>query len=241
MHKATKFIFFALIAMFLLAVRASYAVPATPNEKEKDRVLRRLDEAAKNFRSTQADFEFDTIQEDPVYDKDVQKGTVYYERKGAAFQMAAHIDQINGKPAQKVYTYSNGIFRLFEAGVNQVTTYSKLNKYESYLMLGFGASGKDLEEKWDIKYLGPDTLMEGKVSVKTEMLELVAKDPEIRKNLPKVTVWIDPDRGVSLKQIFDEGPGQYRVSVYFNIEVNKPLPADAFTLKTSKQTVLVNR
>jgi outer membrane lipoprotein-sorting protein len=248
MHKATKFVFFALIAMLLLAVRASYAAPATPNEKEKDKVLRRLDEAAKNFHSTEADFEFDTIQTDPIYDKDVQKGTVYYERKGTAFQMAAHINtingkplEINGKPAPKVYTYSSGIFRLFEPGLNQVTTFSKLNKYESYLMLGFGASGKDLEEKWDIKYLGQDTLMEGKVGVKTEMLELVAKDPEIRKSLPKVTVWIDPERGVSLKQIFDEGPGQYRVSLYFNIKVNQPLPADAFTLKTNKQTVYVSR
>lgn len=241
MHKATKFVFFALIAMLLLAVRASYAAPATPNEKEKDKVLRRLDDAAKNFHSTQADFEFDTIQTDPIYDKDVQKGTVYYERKGAAFQMAAHINEINGKPAQKVYTYSKGVFKLFEPGINQVTTYGKLTKYESYLILGFGASGKDLEEKWDIKYLGQETLKEGKVSVKTEMLELVAKDPEVRKNLPKVTIWVDPEQGISLKQTFDEGPGQYRVSFYFNIKVNQPLPADAFTLKTSKQTVFVNR
>jgi outer membrane lipoprotein-sorting protein len=104
-------------------------------------------------------------------------------------------------------------------------------------MLGFGASGKDLEEKWEITYLASETLD----GVKVAKLELVAKDPEIRKNLPKVTVWVDPERGVSLKQIFDEGPGQYRVSVYFNIKVNQPLPADAFTLKTSKQTVYVSR
>jgi outer membrane lipoprotein-sorting protein len=151
--------------------------------------------------------------------------------------MAAHISEINGKPAPKVYTYSNGVFRLFESAINQVTTYSKLNKYESYLMLGFGASGKDIEQKWDVTYLASETLD----GVKVAKLELVPKDPDIRKNLPKVTVWIDPERGVSLKQIFDEGPGQYRVSVYFNIKVNQPLPADAFTLKTSKQTVYVNR
>jgi outer membrane lipoprotein-sorting protein len=239
MNKATKFVYFALTAVLLLAVRSGFAAPATPNEKEKEKekVLRHLDEAAKNFHSTEADFEFDTVQTDPVYDKDVQKGTVYYERKGAAFQMAAHISEINGKPAPKIYTYSNGVFRLFESTVNQVTTYSKLNKYESYLMLGFGASGKDLEEKWEITYLASETLD----GVKVAKLELVAKDPEIRKNLPKVTVWVDPERGVSLKQIFDEGPGQYRVSVYFNIKVNQPLPNDAFTLKTNKQTVYVSR
>jgi outer membrane lipoprotein-sorting protein len=104
-------------------------------------------------------------------------------------------------------------------------------------MLGFGASGKDLEQKWEIKYLGPETLD----GVKTEQLELIAKDAEVRKNIPKVTVWVDADRGVSLKQVFDEGPGQYRVSVYFNIKVNQALPADAFILPTNSKTVQVSR
>ena len=115
MHKARQLVFFALIVTLLPAVRAGFAAPAAPSEKEKDKVLRQLDEAAKNFHSTSADFEFDTIQTDPISDKDVQKGTVYYERKGSAFQMAAHIREINGKPALKVYTYSNGVFRLFES------------------------------------------------------------------------------------------------------------------------------
>ena len=30
-------------------------------------------------------------------------------------------------------------------------------------------------------------------------------------------------------------------SLYFNIKVNQPLPADAFTFKTDKQTILVDR
>ena len=95
-------------------------------------------------------------------------------------------------------------------------------------MLGFGASGKELAEKWDIKYLGPET-MDG---VKTEKLELVAKDPTVRKNLPKVTVWMDTERGVSLKQVFDEGQGQSRICTYFNIKVNQPsCRRDAFTLQ----------
>ena len=54
-------------------------------------VLHQLDVAAANFRTTPADFEFDSIQTDPIPDKDVQKGVVYYERKGTTFQMAAHI------------------------------------------------------------------------------------------------------------------------------------------------------
>jgi len=235
MHKAGKLIFCASMALLLVAARPATAASNAPDAKDK--VLRQLDEAAKDFHSTSADFEFDSVSTDPVYDKDVQKGVVYYERKGNSFQMAAHIREENGKPVPKLVLVSGGSVKLYEKLIDQVTVLSKLSQYQSWFMLGFGASGRDLEQKWEIKYLGPETLD----GVKTEKLELVPKDLAIRKNLPKVTIWVDPERGVSLKQVFDEGPGQYRVSVYYNIKVNQPLPADAFELKTDSKTQYVNR
>jgi len=233
MHKTTKLVIAASVLVALLAARTVTAAP--PDDKEK--VLRALDAAAAGFHTTSADFEFDSVETDPFPDKDVQKGSVYYERKGGSFQMAAHIREFNGKPSPKVYAYSGGVFKLYEKLTNQVTRYSKISQYESYLMLGFGASGKDLEQKWEIKYLGSETLD----GVKTEKLELIPKDPAVKKNIPKVTVWMDTARAVSLKQVFDQGPGQYRVSVYFNIKTNQALPADAFTLPTDTKTQYVNR
>ena len=200
-------------------------------------VLERLNAAAANFHSTSADVEFDTVDTDPLPDKDVQKGVVYYERKDGSVKMGVHLTEHNSKPRAKEYSFIGGTFKLFEPGINQVTTYAKAGKYESYIILGMGASGKDLQAKWDIKDLGAEALD----GVKTERLELVAKDADVRKNLPKVTIWVDTVTGVNLKQVFDEGPGQYRVSVYFNIKVNQPLPADAFTLKTDSKTQFVKR
>jgi outer membrane lipoprotein-sorting protein len=231
MQMRRKLILAALMALALLPARAAFAAD------DKERVLRKLDAAAANFHSTAAEFEFDSVTTEPILEKDIQKGVVYYERKGGSFQMAAHIREVNGKQVPKVYAYAGGSIKLFEPLIDQVTTLSKLSQYESWFMLGFGASGKDLEQKWDIRYAGAE-LLDGK---KTEKLELVAKDPSVRKNLPKVTIWVDPETGISLKQVFDQGPGQYRVSVYFNIKMNQPLPADAFTFKTDKKTVYVNR
>ena len=96
---------------------------------------------------------------------------------------------------------------------------------EGYLMLGFGASGKELQEKWDMKYLGTEKID----GVTTDKLELVAKDPAFRKNIPKVTIWLDTAHAVSLKQSFDEGEGQTRVCHYTNVKINQPLPANAFS------------
>jgi len=226
-----KLAFAAAIAVILLTARDAFAAD------DLEKTLHKLDAAAANFHTTSADFEFDTIETDPVPDKDVQTGVVYYERTGGKFQMGVHIDHHNNKPAPKIYTYGNGVFELFEPSpVNQVTTFTKANKFESYVMLGFGASGKDLQAKWDIKDLGSEPLSDGKTIVTTEKLELVAKDPEVRKNLTKVTIWVDLQRAISLKQELHFGSSNTRIGVYSNIKVNQSLPADAFTFKTNSKT-----
>jgi outer membrane lipoprotein-sorting protein len=220
-----------LIASFALLI-----LPISAKAQDLKAVLAKLDAAAPNFHSTSATVEFDSIQTDPVPDKDVQKGTVYYERNGKDFQMAAHIDEENGKPVPKIYTFSKGVFRLYEKLPDQVTTY-KNDKLGGYLALGFGASGKDLSEKWDITYGGEETID----GIKTAKLELVAKDPAVRKNLVKATVWLDTAHGVSLKQLFDQGDGQSRLSVYSNFKFNQPLPSSAFTFSTDSKTQYNNR
>lgn len=174
-------------------------------------------------------------QTDP--DTEVQTGTVYYERKGSGFDLGIHIDTDNGRPVPKVIVVSGGEFKMYEKLPDQVTTSRKVSKYESYLALGFGASGKDLQQKWNVKYLGADTLN----GVAVDKLELVAKDPAVLKLFPKVIIWIDPERGVSLKQVFDEGEGQSRTCTYSNIKVNESLPSDAFTFKTDSKTQYIAR
>jgi outer membrane lipoprotein-sorting protein len=214
-----------------LAFLSGHTAIAAPQDDLKS-VLDRLNVSAANFRSTSADVEFDTIETDPIPDTDVQKGVVYYDRKDGAVRMGVHMSEHNGKPSGKTYTYIGGTFKLFEPTVNQVTTFTKAGKWESYVILGFGASGKDLQAKWDIKYLGTETVN----GVKTEKLELVAKDADVRKNLSRVDIWLDPDHAVSLKQEFTLSSTGTYVCNYSNFKFNQPLPGDAFTFKTNGQT-----
>ncbi|HWA95555.1 MAG TPA: hypothetical protein VG844_13215 [Terracidiphilus sp.] len=210
----------------------------TGQAQDTGSALQKLNKAAANFHTMSADFEFDSYVTDPIPDKDVQKGTVYYERKGSHFEMGVHIGEVNGRPVPKVIVCcQDSAVKLYEKLTDQVTTLTKLSHYENYFMLGFGASGDELADKWNIKDLGSE-MLDG---VKTEKLELVPKDPTMRKNLPKVTLWMDLDRGISLKQVFDEGAGQYRVCVYFNIKMNRSLPSDAFKLPTTSKTHYVVR
>jgi len=231
MHKGRKFVLAVAVALVVLFARPIFA------SDDSEKVLRKLDVAAANFHSTSADFEFDSVQTDPIPDKDVQKGVVYYERKGSSFEIGIHIREINNKVVPKIITISKGVFKLYEKLADQVTTSNKVSKYEGYLALGFGASGKDLEQKWNITYLGSENMN----GVKTEKLQLVAKDPDVLKLFPKVTIWIDPEHAVSFKQVFDEGQGQSRTCVYSNFKFNQPMPGDAFSFQTDSRTQFVNR
>ncbi|HVC46148.1 MAG TPA: outer membrane lipoprotein-sorting protein [Terracidiphilus sp.] len=235
MTRIPKLVLFAALAVFLAPARPARAADSRGTDS-LDVVLHKLDLAAARFHTTSADFVFTSIQTDPIPDTDTQKGSVYYERKGNSFQMAAHIREINGRDLPKIYEYAGGVFELYEPVLNQVTRFARAGKFESYVMLGFGASGKDLADKWNIKLAGTETID----GVLTDKLELIAKDPAVRKNLPKVTIWIDPERGVSLKQVFDEAGGAQRTCTYSHIRVNDSLPRDAFSFKTNKDTQYVN-
>ncbi len=232
MFFARKTALVACIALLMaLPGRAAFAADDLKS------VLAKLDAAAASFHSTTADFEWDSVQTVPVPDTDVQKGVVYYDRKGSGFEIGVHINEVNGKPVPRIIVVSGGLFLMYDKLTDQVTRSKKAGKYESYLALGFGASGKSLEQNFSIKYLGAETV----AGLKTDKLELVAKDPDVLRQFPKITVWIDSNRGVSLKQVFEEGQGSTRTCTYSNIRVNQALPADAFKFATDSRTQYIDR
>lgn len=200
-------------------------------------VLSQLDVSAAKFQKASADLEYQNVITDPVPDTEIQKGAVYYQRKGNGFESGIHINQIDGKSVPKTIVFANGTLKLYDKLTDQLTTFKEAGQYESYLALGFGASGKDLEDKFNVNDLGPETIS----GVKTEKLELVAKDPKVLKYFPKITIWVDPSRAVSLKQVFDEGQGQSRTGIFTNIRINQALPSDAFTFKTDSKTQVIQR
>jgi outer membrane lipoprotein-sorting protein len=226
MHPARRFLYCALIP-------AAFFLPRFARADDLKRVIEELNVAAKNFHTTSADFKFDSKLTVPIPDEEVQSGTVYYERKGAGFQMGLHIAKVDNRDVPKtIVCCTNGKIQMYEKLTNTLSTLDKFSQYESWFMLGFGASGTELEEKFNMTYAGSETID----GIKTEKLILVAKDDKVREKVPTVTVWMDTRRGVSLRQLYDQGNGQTRDCYYTNIQVNPPsgLPGYAFDLKGAK-------
>ena len=196
-------------------------------------VLSSMDKAATGFRSAQCDFAWDQYQK-VVDEHDYQKGTMYFRRQGGNVEMAANITS----PARKYVLFVADLISVYEPSIDQVTQYNPgKNKadFESYLVLGFGGSGRDLEKSFEVKFAG----MEQVQGVNAAKLELTPKAQKVRSMFSTITLWIDPARGVSVQQMFQEPSGDYRLAKYSNIQVNGKIPGDVFKLKTTGKTKVI--
>jgi outer membrane lipoprotein-sorting protein len=110
-------------------------------------------------------------------------------------------------------------------------------QWESFLTLGFGGSGTDLEANWKVSLLGTET-MDGVFVAK---LDLVPKEQKVLDMFTHVTIWVEPARGVSHKQVFYQPSGDLRTATYKNIRYNTPVPADVFQIKAAPGTTRVVR
>jgi|HubBroStandDraft_3_1064219.scaffolds.fasta_scaffold01643_4 outer membrane lipoprotein-sorting protein len=201
--------------------------------QDLETALNSMDKAAANFHNAQADFVADQYQK-VVDDHDFQKGTIYFRKQGDSVEMAADFTS----PEKKYVLFSNGLVSYYQPKIDQVTEYNAgKNKadFESFLVLGFGGRGHDLEKSYDVKFGG----MEQAQGVSAAKLELTPKSPKVKNMFNLITLWIDPALGVSVQQRFDEPSGDYRLTKYSNIQVNKKISNDVFKLKTNGKTKVV--
>jgi len=76
--------------------------------------------------------------------------------------------------------------------------------------------------------------------VQTAKLQLTPLSAKVKENFPRIDLWIDPQRGLSLRQQLFQTGGDYRLADYANIRLNQKVPDGAFKLKTSGPTKTVN-
>ncbi|HXB63091.1 MAG TPA: outer membrane lipoprotein carrier protein LolA [Acidobacteriaceae bacterium] len=221
-----KFILAFATAVLLGTVTSAYA--ASP---ELDKVLRQLDAASANFHSAQAEFKWDTYTK-VVDSTDTQTGTVYFKR-AAATQMAAQIRQLNGQDEPKTFVYDGTALKIYNPRIKQITQFAagkNKSQYESFLTLGFGGSGTDLAANWEIKFVGYETLQDGTTAVTVAHLDLVSKQESVRNMFSKVSVWVDPARDVTLKQVFIESSGDVHTDYFYDIKLNANISPKNFSL-----------
>ena len=223
-----------LLALSILPTFAAVAADA-PTDAALDKVLGQMDSAAEKFHTTEASVVWDQFQK-IVDEHEEQKGTVYFRRNGKDIQMVADITE----PEQKYFLFNGSKIQVYQPKIDQVTVYDtgkNRDAFESFLVLGFGGRGHDIQKSFDVKYLGNETVD----GVEAAKLDLVPKAANVRNNIDHIVLWIDPARGISVQQKFFFGTsGDYRLAKYSGIKMNEKINDSVFKLKTTGKTKVVS-
>jgi outer membrane lipoprotein-sorting protein len=233
MRIAFKSLVLGIVAIAWL-LTASVGAQTASESPELERILAQMDANAKKFVSAEANVvwdQYDAVIKETATDE----GKVYFRRDGGEIQMAADFT----KPNPKYVIYSAGKVQVYLPKANEVDQYDAAkhrSDVESFLVLGFGGSGKDLLKSYDVRSLGTETVN----GLASEKLELIPKSVQLRNNIARILLWIDPKLGISVQQQFFESSGNYRLAKYSNILINQKLPENAFKLKTNGKTKFVS-
>jgi outer membrane lipoprotein-sorting protein len=199
----------------LCMLAGAFALPA----ESVDSILSRMDKAAPTFHSMSADLHMLTYTA-IIGDKTDENGTLKMQRKGDTVR--AIID-FSGQDDAREIAFLGNIIRMY---------YPKLKMYQDYdvgknsdvlnqfLLLGFGSSGKELAQSYDISAEGKENV----AGVETTKLVLLPKSAAVKERLAKIEMWIPENAAYPVQQQFYEPTnGNYRRVTYSNVKLNPPI------------------
>jgi outer membrane lipoprotein-sorting protein len=221
----------------LLSLCAAAPLSCLAQSADLGKVLSQMDAASARFHSASADFKADIFTA-VVQQHDSQQGSTEFKRTGAATEMEVHVT--GGQGANTQVVFRNHQLYYYTPETRQETIYSAGKNgasYESFLTIGFGGSGKDLQSAWDVTYQGMETIDGTKVA----KLDLVPKQEQVKSNFSHITLWIDPTRSLAYKQEFFQPDGDTRTVTYSNVRYNVPIPESAFNIKVAPGTQVIQK
>lgn len=203
-------------------------------------ICTQMDEASAKFKSAEVTVTTKNFTKS-IKVTSVQTGTLFVERtpKGQTMGLIDYdLDDNGAKPSTptKIVAFDGNTLQVYSPGSNQVDVFNAGNnqaKYNAFLALSFGSSGKDLAAAWNITDQGPETID----GVKTEKLDLVSKDDSVTKTFTHVTLWVDPTRAIALKQVFYSRNGDIRTTTYSNIKLNTKIDKSHYNIPAKAQRI----
>ena len=215
---------FPAILTLFIAVCPGWATPASG----LDAVLTRIDKAGAAFRGMSANVR--RLSHTAVINEDnTDTGSMVLKRaKPHDLRMLVNLTQPDPKSVAfqgrklEIYYPKMQTVQEFDVGRNR-------ELLDQFFLMGFGTSRAELEQAYNIRLEGPDTIG----GQPTERLELIPKSKEVLQHLTKFELWID-DAGYPLQQKFYEPGGDYMLVTYSAMKINPDLPESALKLHLPK-------
>lgn len=224
-----------IVCAFALAALLSSPASASPIHHKKKpppplgEILRQMNESAKRLKTVSANLEYTKVTV-VVNDKSTEFGELYFQKgKNGAIL----INFLKPDPKAILFNLKQKKAEIYLPKSKQIQEYD-LERHsglvEQFLLLGFGTEVGDLQKSYTIKLNGEEVLDDDTTAV----LELTPRREDIAGQLTKVQLWISEESWIPAQQKFFEADGDYLVTRYSAIKVNRELPPSTFRIAAPK-------
>jgi outer membrane lipoprotein-sorting protein len=180
-------------------------------------ILQRMDQASTVFHSMTADLKMVTYTA-ILDDKTTENGSLEMVKEKNGTEAVVNF---TGSSARTIGFFNKQI-QLYTPKLSLIQIYklAKGGKFlEQFLLLGFGASGKDLAKSYNIQ-LGGTEQVNGQSASK---LVLTPKEAGVKEQISQAEIWIPANSGYPVQQKFYNSSGNYHLVTYTNFQLNPQL------------------
>lgn len=192
-----------------------------------DAVLAKMDKASAGFRGMTASLNKSTYTA-VIKETTSETGSISLLRpKPRDLRMLVNFSA----PEERAVEFAGKKLRIYYPKMRTIQEYD-LGKQsallEQFLLLGFGASGKELTAKYTMKAAGEETV----AGVSTTKLELTPKSKDALQHVKKIEMWVSGDTAQPVQQKIYQTSRDTVTITYTGAKINPPLGGDSVKLKT---------
>ncbi len=184
-----------------------------------DVILARMNEVAVSFKGMSANVSMTTYTK-VIDDKEIETGTLKMQRipgKGTRALLS-----LSGDSDSHIVFLAENVVRLYTPKAKLVKDYpvaKSSDLVEQYLMLGFGSSGTQLTQNYEVNNAGTEKIS----GLETTHLVLLPRSNQVKEKIAKVDVWIPIGKAYPAQEQFLEPNGNYRITTYSDVVINPPM------------------
>lgn len=189
---------------------------AVVDAQSLDDILARMDEAAPKFHAISANVRMLTFTA-VLSDSTTEDGTLKMQRLKPD-DVRAVINFVGQSDSREI-AFLGKTVKIYYPNLHEYQEYDlgkNSNVLNQFLLLGFGSSGRELAQSYNITLEGSEKV----AGQDTARLLLIPKDKKVLEHLKQARVWIPNNAAYPVQQQFDEPSGNYRKATYTSIELN---------------------
>jgi outer membrane lipoprotein-sorting protein len=218
-----KHLFTACCFLFLMSAQALHA-------ETKEAILSRMDQAAPDFKAMSANIRLTTFVA-VIKDTTDESGTLVMQRvkNGSVRAILDFSHQADKSASRIIGILGNTVLMVYPNAktYQEINIGKKSDLLQQFLLLGFGSSGKELAQSYDITAEGTESL----AGQDTTKLMLVPKAASVKERLVKVEIWIPQKAAYPIQQRFYEPADNYRIAAYSSVNLKPAIKGKQLELK----------